>query len=123
MHPVVPDDSTEIIIGWVMKIGGVFVAFVGGIISATAAVTLKMKGYDDRIGSIENAQKRCQSEVLSSIVEKLDALPDNIGDRMEKKFNRVHDRIDALVLRAHAEVPVRKDDLKLEDLFPDSKDN
>jgi hypothetical protein len=112
------DDTTEIVIGWIMKIGGAFITFLGGIVTATAAVTLKLKGYDDRIGNLELNQRRCQSEVLKSIADKLDELPDTIGDRMENKFNRVHDRIDTLILKekTHDDASVKRDNLTLKNI-------
>jgi len=113
-----PDDTTEIIVGWILKIGGAVVAFIGGIVTATATVTLKMKGYDDRIQSLELSQKKCQSETLKSIADKLDSLPDNIDEKMEKKFNRVHDRIDTLIMKekVHDDESIKRDKLTLKNI-------
>jgi len=106
-----PDDATEVVIGWVLKVGGVIVTFIGGIVTATATITLKMKGYDDRIQSLEKNQEKCQGVVLKNIADQLDNLPDKIDEKMERRINRVHDRIDTLVLRekSHDDESIKRD--------------
>jgi len=111
MSPASQPDGTEVIIGWVLKIGGVIVTFIGGIVTATATITLKMKGYDDRISHLEVSHTKCEKEILKGIVDKLDSLPDNIDDKMEKKFCRVHDRIDTLIMKekTHDDASIKRD--------------
>lgn len=109
--PPVPDDATEYFLGWAVKIGGFAITFIGGIITATVTITKKMQGYDLRIASIESNQNKCQSGVLKGIADKLDSLPDTIGDRMEEKFNRVHNRIDRMILKekSHDDESIKRD--------------
>lgn len=96
--PPAPDETTEIIIGWAVKIGAMAITFIGGIITATVTITRKMQGYDLRIELLEKNQKKCQSEVLQKISDKIDNLPESIGEKMDERLNRVHDRIDKIIL-------------------------
>lgn len=130
MSPAQPD-GTEVIIGWVMKIGGVVITFIGGIVTATATITLKMKGYDDRIKSLEVSHTKCEKEILKGIADKLDNIPskldvlqDNLDEKMEKKFCRVHDRIDTLILKekSHDDASIKRDDMTLKKVN-DVRDN
>ena len=97
MSPTPQPDETSIYAEWGLKIVGAFAAFVGGIVSATWAVASKIKGFDDRLGVVEKTQGKCQSEVLAGLADKLDRLPDRIEEKMEARFNRIHDRIDDIV--------------------------
>jgi hypothetical protein len=67
-----------------LKIAGVFLSFVGGIVTATWVVANKLRGYDDRLSTIEAAHKACQNGTLVRIDEKLD---------------KIHERIDEILLR------------------------
>ena len=98
MSPTPQPDETNFIAEWAWKIAGVFVAFVGGIVSATWAVATKVRGYDDRLKVVETSQTKCQSETIKGISEKLDELPDRIEAKMEARFSRIHERIDEALL-------------------------
>jgi len=92
MSPVSnPDDF---ILEWLMKIGALFTAFVGGI----WAVATKVKGFESRIQQVETGHAHCKSVVLKNLEEKIDNLPDRVEAKMEEKFNRVHERMDDFLL-------------------------
>lgn len=76
-----PDNSFIIELAW--KIAGAFVTFVGGIVTATWVVSGKIRGFDDRLKSVENTQSTCPGKTLVKIDEKLD---------------RIHERIDEILL-------------------------
>lgn len=61
------------------KIGSLFLSFVGGIITATWVIARKVGGFDDRIKALES-QYRAQS------------------DKIDKKLDRLHERIDDMIL-------------------------
>jgi len=86
-----PDDF---ILGWIMKIGALFTAFVGGI----WAVATKVKGFETRIQQVEIGHSHCKSVILKNLEEKIDNLPDRVEAKMEEKFNRVHERMDDIIL-------------------------
>jgi hypothetical protein len=87
MNPGQPEE-----IGFVaelgLKIAGVFLSFVGGIVTATWVVANKLRGYDDRLKSVESAQKTCQGITLVKIDQKLD---------------RIHERIDDILIQGRHE--------------------
>lgn len=97
MSPTPQPDEANILTEWAWKVAGVFIAFVGGIVSATWSVASKVRGYDDRLKVVETNQNKCQSETLASLADKLDALPDRIEAKMESRLNRIHDRIDDII--------------------------
>jgi len=86
-----PDDF---ILEWIMKIGALFTAFVGGI----WAVATKVKGFESRIQQVEVGHNHCKSVILKNLEEKIDNLPDRVEAKMEEKFNRVHERMDDIIL-------------------------
>jgi len=86
-----PDDF---ILEWIMKIGALFTAFVGGI----WAVATKVKGFESRIQQVEVGHTHCKSVILKNLEEKIDNLPDRVEAKMEEKFNRVHERMDDIIL-------------------------
>lgn len=96
MSPTPQPEETSLIAELALKVGGIFLSFVGGIVAATWAVASKVRGFEDRLGSVEKTQGKCQSEVLVGLGEKLDTLPDRIEEKMEARFDRVHERIDEL---------------------------
>lgn len=96
MSPTPQPDEVSVYTEWAIKISGLFLSFVGGIVAATWAVASKVRGFEDRLGTVEKAQTKCQSEVLAGLVGKLDSLPDRIDEKIEAKFVRVHSRIDEL---------------------------
>lgn len=98
MSPTPQPDETSLIAEWAWKMVGVFVAFVGGIVSATWAVASKVRGYDDRLKVVETTQGKCQAETLKGISDKLDSLPDKIDKKMDEKLIRIHERIDEALL-------------------------
>lgn len=79
----VSSEDTSFLVEWGLKIGGVFAAFVGGIVSATWAIASRVKAFEDRLDSIEQTQDNCPGKALSGINEKLD---------------RLHQRIDEILL-------------------------
>ena len=97
MSPTPQPDEANILTEWAWKIAGAFLAFVGGIVSATWAVASKVKGYDDRLTVVETNQSKCKSETLANLADKLDALPDRIEAKMEPRLKHIHDRIDDIV--------------------------
>lgn len=100
MSPSPPiDDTTNIIMEWALKAVAAFLAFVGGIVSATWAIASKVRGYESRMTVLETAHRQCQSETLKGLVDKLDDLPDRIEAKMESRFDRIHERIDDALMR------------------------
>jgi hypothetical protein len=63
-----------------LKIAGVFLSFVGGIVTATWVVANKLRGYDDRLKTIEEAHVKCQNVTLAKIDQKLDRIHERIDD-------------------------------------------
>jgi hypothetical protein len=92
-------DDERVVVTWMVKVAGWFISFVAGIVSATWVVASKHKEFHDRLRNIELVQKDCPGKVLYGINERLDDLPDRIEEKMEKKFHRVHERIDEILLR------------------------
>ena len=80
--PIPDPETTKAASEWLSigaKIGGLFFAFVSGIITATWAIARKVGGFDDRITALEE-QYRKQS------------------DKIDKKLDRLHERIDDVLL-------------------------
>ena len=78
-------DYITIIVGWVWKIGAVFLSFVGGVISAAWV----LRGYADRLTKVEEFQKQCAGDTI----KKIDA---NIDWIVKTGLREVHERIDAI---------------------------
>ena len=100
--PLTPDESNKAfyIIG--LKIVGVFLSFVGGIVTATWMVAGKVKGMEDRLEKVESTQNRCQVETLGEIkdgINKLNLKIDSIPEQLDNKLGRTHERIDELFKR------------------------
>lgn len=87
MNPGQPEEL-GVIAGIILKIGGVFLSFVGGVVTATWVVANKLRGYDDRLTHIESTQAKCQGTVLTQI---------------DKKLDRIHERIDDILLNGRKE--------------------
>ena len=66
-----------------VKIACFFLSFVGGIVTATWVVAGKVKGFEDRLVAVETAQLNCQKNTLGNI---------------DKKLDRIHERIDDILL-------------------------
>lgn len=105
MSPTPQPDETSLIAEWAWKIAGVFVAFVGGIVSATWAIAGRVHGFEKslsensvRLDAVEKAQSKCQAETLVKLADKMDELPGKIEEKMEARFNRIHERIDEALL-------------------------
>lgn len=81
MSPLDPQSAQQTTewVGVFGKLAGYFCTFVGGIVSATAAVTYKISGYDARIKALE---KSC----------------DAMTGKIEGKLDRLHERIDDILL-------------------------
>lgn len=81
MSPLDPQSAQQTTewVGVFGKLAGYFFTFVGGIVSATAAVTYKISGYDARILALEESNR-------------------GMTDRIELKLNRLHERIDDILL-------------------------
>lgn len=81
MSPLDPQSTQQTAewVGVLGKLAGYLFAFVGGIVSATAAVTYKISGYDARIKALEESNR-------------------GMTDRIEPKLNRLHERIDDILL-------------------------
>lgn len=99
------DGETGVVVGWILKIASVAVSFVGGVVTATWIVAVKVHGLkatqdglDARVSKIEIFQGNCPGKALSGISEKVESIPDKIDEKFEEKFNRVHQRIDEILL-------------------------
>ena len=68
------------------KIGGLFLAFVSGIITATWAIARKVGGFDDRIKALEDHYN-------------------GQNEKIDRKLDRLHARIDEVILKGTT--PVR----------------
>jgi len=80
----IPSEETGVVIGLAMKVGSLFLTFISGVVTATWVVAGKIKGFDDRLKSVEKAQTTCQGVTLVKIDGKLD---------------RIHERIDEILLK------------------------
>jgi len=87
-----PSNETNALVLLGAKILGYAGSFVAGIVAATWAVATKLKGYDDRLKSVEEAQSKCQGVTLVKLDEKLDYI-------IQEGFPDVHKRIDAVLLK------------------------
>jgi len=76
----IPSDETSFITGIVIKIAGGFIAFISGVVTATWVVAGKIKGFDDRLLSVEKAQEKCQGQTLVNIDQKLGTIHRRIDD-------------------------------------------
>jgi hypothetical protein len=93
----------ELIAGAVFKLIAMLFAFVSGVVTATWIVAKKFQTFDARLAYVENDHQRCQGSggALDRMEQKLDALTQNLEDSIDRKFERVHSRIDE-VLQARA---------------------
>lgn len=83
MTPMQPEDTgflTELGI----KIAGIFLTFISGVVTATWVVSGKIRGFDLRLKGVEEAQKSCQGGTLV---------------RIDAKLDRIHERIDEILLK------------------------
>jgi len=71
-------DSFLIEIG--MKVAGFFISFITGVFMAGWVFSSKVKGFDDRLLSVEALQQKCQNSTLARIDEKLDSIHRRIDD-------------------------------------------
>lgn len=94
-----PSDETSFFLSLGMKIAGLGLSFVAGIVTATWVVATKVKGFDDRLRDIESVQDKCPGKTLAGIDAKIEAIPERIEAKMDGKFDRVHERIDEILLR------------------------
>lgn len=91
-------EETSVLLSWLLKIIGMLLSFIGGVVTATWIVATKVKGFDDRLRVIESIQRDCPGKAMAGLDEQLAKLPDKIEEKMEKKFERVHERIDEVLL-------------------------
>jgi hypothetical protein len=68
-------DETGYLFNLALKLTGFFLTFVGGIVTATWAVASKIKGFDDRLKSVESVHMK-----------------------IDLKLDRIHERIDEILL-------------------------
>lgn len=94
-----PSDETGRILTWTVKVVSLGISFLGGVVTATWIVATKVKGFDDRLQAIESVQTQCPGKTLVGIDEQIDALPGKIDAKIEEKLNRIHERIDEILLR------------------------
>ena len=97
----VPNSDPNYFVSLGLKITALFMSFVSGIVAATWAIASKIKGFDDRLVSVELSQKTCQVETLGEIkrsLEKINGKLDNIPDVIDGKLARSHARIDEVIL-------------------------
>lgn len=87
MSPITQPDEYEKILGWAMKIGAIFVTFVSGIVTATWLVADRLHGFEKRIAEsdaalkhVADAQTACRTVTLAKIDEKLDRIHERIDD-------------------------------------------
>ena len=87
---------------WFVSVFLKILAFVGtfltGVVSTVWIVARKLQGYEDRLTAVELAQTKCQGQTLVKISEKIEAIPQQIEEKMDKKFDRVHERFDEFLL-------------------------
>ena len=100
--PLTPDENTRVfyIIG--LKIAGIFLSFVGGVVTATWIVAGRVKGMENRLEKVEATQNKCQVETLGEIKKGIGTLNnkiDLIPDHLDMKLGRTHERIDELFKR------------------------
>lgn len=95
----ISSDETNLFLSVGLKIVGWFLSFVAGIVTATWVVASKVKGFDDRLRSVEEAQTNCQSNIIGRIDSKLDRLHERIDDVL--LYSKTKSEIDdaALVLK------------------------
>jgi len=91
-NELIPTEETSML--W--KIGlwmfGAVVTFTSGVITATSVIIGKVQGWENRLSTVEENQKKCQSGPLTKIDEKLDFI-------IESGLPEVHRRIDAVLLK------------------------
>jgi hypothetical protein len=72
-------EETSYLFNLALKLTGFFLTFVGGIVTATWAVASKIKGFDDRLRSVESVHMN-----------------------IDRKLDRIHERIDEVLLSKKA---------------------
>jgi len=85
--PIQPSEETNFVIGIVAKVVGFFMTFVGGVVTATWVVAGKVKGFDDRLSSVEGRVK----------------VSEEFQVKVDQKLDRIHDRIDDILLKGKDE--------------------
>ena len=93
----------ELLAGVVFKLIAVLVAFISGVVTATWIVARKFQAYDTRLVCVESDHQRCQGSggSLDRMEQKFDVFAQNLEESIDRKFDRVHSRIDE-VLQARA---------------------
>lgn len=79
-----------------LKVVGFFLSFVGGIVAATWTIASKIKGFESRIKDIEVSQSTCQLKTIGAMQNDL--------TKIDNKLDKVHERIDALLLQGSVHV-------------------
>lgn len=93
---LMPNEETSILWKIVLGIFGAVVTFTSGVITATTVIVGKVQGWENRLSTVEDNQKKCQNGPLTKIDEKLDFI-------IESGLPEVHKRIDAVLLRDRKE--------------------
>jgi hypothetical protein len=94
-------EETSLFFTFGLKVLGWFMSFVAGIVTATWVVASKVKGFDDRLRSVEAAQTNCQNNIIG---------------RIDSKLDRLHERIDDVLLYSKTRGEVDDDTLTLKNL-------
>jgi hypothetical protein len=79
-------DSYATLAGVLWKAGGLLLSFLAGVVTATWLVATKFQQLVSRVDAVETS------------LADLSGLPEALGATMDRKLNRVHDRIDELML-------------------------
>lgn len=97
--PQVSGEEMSYITNLFLKALAVIGTFLSGVVTTVWVVARKFQGFEDRLTAVEQSQAKCQGQTLVKISEKIEAIPQQIEEKMDKRFERVHERFDEFLLR------------------------
>lgn len=84
-----PSEEEKVVLEWIAKIIGGILSFVAGIVIAAWTLGYKLKGYEDRLSTVEEFQKKCAGNTLEKIDNKIDWI-------IQEGLPAVHSRVDSI---------------------------
>lgn len=75
-----PSEESSYLMAIALKVFGVILSFLTGVVTATWIVASRVKGFNDRLSAVEAIQRECPGKSLVRIDEKLDRLHERIDD-------------------------------------------
>lgn len=85
-------------------LGGGIISFVSGVVMATWIIRGKISGYDKKINdlhteikTVKAGQVKCQAEVLTNIISKIEGIPETVRYDLREVHGRIDDIFKELI--------------------------